>query len=356
VGGILNGSTNFDRTNYFETVPSNYLPMALWLESDRMGFFVSALDQARLDIQKNVVKEERRQRYDNVPYGTWIENLLTLAFSKDVPYNWPTIGSMADLTAAQLDDVKEFFRQYYSPNNATLVLAGDFNPAEARALVEKYFGNIPRGPAVTRPTIQLAPLGGEKRNTVEWAVQLPRVYRMYHIPKFGEREWIAADLLTNALVGDKAARLERALVVEKQIAQDVVAFAWPAESVGMVVIWVTAKPGVATERLEAELDAELARIAASGLTADELKRAKARAEAGIAQQLSEFASRADLINNVTTFFGDPKLVNQIIPRYMDLGIADLQGVASKYLVKDNRVTVTFVPKPRPAAPAAGGAQ
>jgi zinc protease len=356
VGGILNGSTNFDRTNYFETVPSNYLPMALWLESDRMGFFVSALDQARLDIQKNVVKEERRQRYDNVPYGTWIENLLTLAFSKDVPYNWPTIGSMADLTAAQLDDVKEFFRQYYSPNNATLVLTGDFNPAEARALVEKYFGNIPRGPAVTRPAIQLAPLGGEKRNTVEWAVQLPRVYRMYHIPKFGEREWLAADLLTNALVGDKAARLERALVVEKQIAQDVVAFAWPAESVGMVVIWVTAKPGVTTDRLEAELDAELARIAASGLTADELKRAKARAEAGIAQQLSEFATRADLINTVTTFFGDPKLVNQLIPRYMDLGIADLQGVASKYLVKDNRVTVTFVPKPRPAAPAAGGAQ
>jgi predicted Zn-dependent peptidase len=355
VGGILNGSTNLDRTNYYETVPSNYLPMALWLEADRMGFFLPTLSQERLDVQKNVVKEERRQRYDNVPYGTWIESLLRNTFPTDHPYSWPTIGSMSDLTAAQLEDVKDFFRTWYSPNNATLVLAGDFNPAEARQLVERYFGSIPRGPEITRPQPALAPMSAEKRETIEWAVQLPRVYRMYRIPRFGEPEWLAADLLTGILASDKASRLERSLVLQKQIAQDTVAFAWDAEASGMLIMWVTAKPGVSPERLEGEIDAELQRLAGSGVTAAELERAKARAEAGIAQQLSEFASRADLINQVTTLFGDPMLVNQIISRYQAITAEDIQKMAAQFLVTDNRATVTFVPKTAPpAAPGAGG--
>jgi zinc protease len=152
VGGLLNGSTNLDRTNYYETVPSSHLPLALWLEADRMGYFLPALDQEKLDVQKQVVKEERRQRYDNVPYGTWLESLLRNAYPQDYPYHWPTIGSMADLTAAELDDVKEFFRMYYSPNNAVLTLVGDFDPVEARALIAKYFGPIPQGPEVPRFT------------------------------------------------------------------------------------------------------------------------------------------------------------------------------------------------------------
>ena len=354
VGGILNGSTNLDRTNYYETVPSSHLPLALWLEADRMGFFLPALDQEKLDVQKQVVKEERRQRYDNVPYGTWLENLLRLSYPQDYPYHWPTIGSMADLTAAELDDVKEFFRTYYSPNNAVLTLVGDFDPGEARALIAKYFGPIPAGPEVPRFTTPPPPIGGEKRDVIEGAVQLPRVYRMYHVPAFGTREWIAADLLNSVLANGKASRLERSLVYDQQIAQDAVGFTWDAEAGGMMIMWATAKPGVPIERVEAALDAELQKIAASGVTAEELARAKTAAEASIANQLSEFASRADLINQVTTMFGDPKLVNQIIPRYQQITAQELQAIARQYLVPDNRVTVTFVPQQKTAAVPASG--
>ncbi|HUF17404.1 MAG TPA: pitrilysin family protein [Thermoanaerobaculia bacterium] len=348
VGGILNGSTNLDRTNYYETVPSSHLPLALWLEADRMGFFLPALDQEKLDVQKQVVKEERRQRYDNVPYGTWLESLLRNAYPADYPYHWPTIGSMADLTAAELDDVKEFFRMYYSPNNAVLTLVGDFDPAEARTLIAKYFGPIPSGPEVRRFTTPPPPIGGEKREVVPGAVQLPRVYRMYHVPKFGEREWIAADLLNSVLTNGRASRLERSLVYEQQIAQDAVGFTWDAEAGGMMIMWATAKPGVPIERVEAALDAELRRVAASGVTNQELARAKTAAEAGIANQLNKFAARADLINQVTTLFGDPRLVNDIIPQYQAITAKELQDVAARYLVPDNRVTVTFVPQPTTA--------
>jgi zinc protease len=356
VGGVLNGSTNLDRTNYYQTMPSNYLPLALWLEADRMGFFLPTLSQERLDVQKNVVQEERRQRYDNVPYGTWIESLLRLAYPADHPYSWPTIGSMADLRAAELEDVREFFRTWYSPNNATLVIVGDFDPGEARRLVDRYFGTIPRGPEVRRPQLTLAPLGGERRDTIEWSVQLPRVYRMYRIAPFGEPDWLAANLLGSILAGDKASRLDRSLVIDKQIAQDAVTYAWPSEATGMFVLWSTAKPGVATDRIEREIDAEIQRIAVSGVTSAELERAKAQTEAGIARQLAEFASRADLLNTMTTFFGDPTRVNQLIPSYRAVTAQDIQRVAARYLVPDNRVTVTFVPKSPAAAPAAGGAK
>lgn len=353
VGGILNGSTNFDRTNYYETVPSNYLPMALWLEADRMGFFLPALDQEKLNIQKEVVKEERRQRYDNVPYGTWIESLLRRAFPADYPYYWPTIGSMTDLTAAQLDDVKDFFRTYYSPNNAVLTLVGDFDPAQARELINRYYGDIPRGPEVPRFNTSAPALKTEQRDVIEWSVQLPRVYRLYHIPKLGEKDWIAADLLSNVLAGNKASRLDKALVYEQQIAQDVVTFAWPSETTGMFVVWATAKQGVPIEKLEAALDAELAKLAKNGITEAELRRSRNQVETAYAQQLSEFASRADIINNAATFFNDPTLVNRWLDRYAATSRQDVQSVVSKYFVPGNRVTVHFVPKPKTDAASAG---
>ena len=207
VGGVLNGTTFFDRTNYFETLPSNYLALGLWLESDRMGYFLPALTQEKLDIQRDVVKEERRQRYDNVPYGTAFERLLTLAYDPDYSYHWPTIGSMEDLGAASLDDIREFFATWYRPNNAVLTLIGDFVPQEARELVERYFGPIPGAKSFPPFALTRRPLNGERREIVPSPVQLPRIYRLYHLPKMGHRDWIAADLLSSVLSGDKASRL-----------------------------------------------------------------------------------------------------------------------------------------------------
>ena len=220
VGGVLNGTTFFDRTNYFETLPSNYLALGLWLESDRMGYFLPALTQEKLDIQREVVKEERRQRYDNVPYGTAFERLLNLGYDPDYSYHWPTIGSMEDLGAASLDDIREFFATWYRPDNATLTLIGDFVPDEAKRLVEQYFGPIPEGGPLPPFALERQPLNGERREVVPSPVQLPRVYRLYHLPKMGHRDWIAGDLLSSVLSGDGQPS-EKALVLEQQIATDV---------------------------------------------------------------------------------------------------------------------------------------
>lgn len=349
VGGVINGSTNFDRTNYYETVPSNYLPLVLWLESDRMGWFLPALDQPKLDIQKQVVKEERRQRYDNVPYGTWIENLLQRLFPEGHPYHHPTIGYMPDLTAAEIEDVREFFRTWYTPNNAVLTLVGDFEPRQARALIEKYFAPIPRGPEPERPQIAPVVMSGEERGVVEWAVQLPRVYRAYHIPGFGEPDWIASDLLSSILASGKASRLERELVLSQQIAQDVSSFVWPAESTGIFVISATAKPGVSPEQLERAIDAEIGRIASEGPTSEELERVKTINEADAAAQLGRFASRADLLSMMATFFGDASEINRWLDRYDEVDAADVRTIAGRYLRETNRVTVHFVPRPTAAA-------
>src|SRR5947207_363405 len=254
VGGVLNGTTFFDRTNYFETLPSNYLALGLWLESDRMGFFLPALTQEKLDIQREVVKEERRQRYDNVPYGTAFERLLNLAYDPDYSYHWPTIGSMEDLGAASLDDIRDFFGTWYRPDNAVLTVTGDFAPDEARQLVHQYFADIPPGGAFPPFDLQRRSLDGERRESFASPVQLARVYRLYHVPKMGHADWIAADLLSSVLSGDKASRLEKALVLEQQIATDVAAYVLPTEATGMLMIQATANEGVTAEEVEAALD------------------------------------------------------------------------------------------------------
>lgn len=354
VGGTLNGSTNFDRTNYYETLPSNYLPLGLWLESDRMGFFLTALDQKKLDIQKEVVKEERRQRYDNVPYGTAFERALRLGYAPDYPYHWPTIGSMADLTAAQLEDVKDFFRTYYSPNNAVLTLVGDFDKREARSLVEKYFGDISQGPPVPRFNSVRAPMGSEKRETVPSPVTLPRVYRLYHVPKVGEHHWYAADLLATVLAGDKSSRLSKSLVYDQQIAQDVTAWVYPSEGTGLMIVSGTAKPGVSAERLEKAIDAELGRITASGINQDELNRALNVTETQFAHQLESFALRADFIGMTTTFFNDSNYINTYLEKYRAVSRGDLAAVAARYIVPENRVTLHFVPERSKAEVPKGG--
>lgn len=357
VGGVLNGSTTLDRTNYFETMPSNYLAMGLWLEADRMGFFLPTLSQERLNVQKNVVKEERRQRYENVPYGLWLENVVRLGYPKAHPYSWPTIGSMTDLTAAQLEEVKDFFRRFYTPNNAVLTISGDFDPAEARRLVNQYFSTIPAGPEIQRPTAVRTAATAEARDTIEGAVQLPRVYRMYHIPKFGERGWYAANLLATILADGKASRLDRALVYEQQIAQDVSAFVRDSELEGMLMLNVTAKPGVTTEKLEAAMDAEINRIASEGVTDAELTRAKNKAETDYAHNIEDVQSRADFLSELTTYFGDPSLINSWMDRFRQITRDEIQQLARNTFTPADRVTLLYVPQQKPAQKQnTGGAQ
>jgi zinc protease len=344
VGGVLNGTTFFDRTNYFETMPSNYLALALWLESDRMGFFIPALTQEKLDIQREVVKEERRQRYDNVPYGTAFERLLTLAYDPDYSYHWPTIGSMEDLGAASLDDVRDFFATWYRPDNATLTLVGDFVPTEARALVEQYFGDIPPGRTFPKFDLQRRPLGGERREVFHSPVQLPRLYRLYHLPGMGAPEWIHADLLSTILSGDKASRLEKALVLDKQIATDVAAYVLPTEATGMLMLQATAKEGVDIDELEATIDAEIDRIASGGVTADELTRAKTRSEVEFAHQIENYDTRADVIGMMATFFDDPTMAQRWLEPYQAATAGDLASMTQARLTRDDRVTIHYLPE------------
>ena len=343
VGGVLNGTTFFDRTNYFETLPSNYLSLGLWLESDRMGFFLPALTQEKLDIQREVVKEERRQRYDNVPYGTAFERLLHLAYDPDYSYHWPTIGSMADLQAASLDDIREFFATWYRPDNCVLTIVGDFAPDEAKRLVDQYFGDIPPGGAFPRFDLERKPPESERRESFETPVQLPRVYRLYHLPKMGSADWIHGDLLSTVLAADKASRLERSLVHEKQIAQDVAAYVLPTESTGMLLMQATAKEGVPIEQIEGAIDDELARLVRDGVTDDELIRAKNRAEIEFAHQIENYDSRADLIGMLATYFNDPNIVQTWLEPYAAATVEDLRRSAERYLVAENRVTSIFTP-------------
>jgi len=344
VGGVLNGTTFFDRTNYYETLPSNYLALALWLESDRMGFFLPALTQEKLDIQREVVKEERRQRYDNVPYGTAFERLLNLAYDPDYSYHWPTIGSMEDLGAASLDDIRDFFATWYRPDNCVLTIVGDFNPSEAKDLVTQYFGELAPGGSFPHFTLERTHAGHERRETFPSPVQLPRLYRMYHLPKMGDADWVAADLMTTILTSDKASRLDRALVHEKQIAQDVAMYVLPTESTGILMLQATAREGVQIETIEAAVDEEVARLALGGVTDDELTRAKNRAEIEYAHQIETFETRADLIGMLATYFGDSTLVQNWLDPYRATTADDIAHVARKYLIPENRVTSLFIPE------------
>jgi predicted Zn-dependent peptidase len=309
-----------------------------------MGFFLPALTQEKLDIQREVVKEERRQRYDNVPYGTAFERLLRLSYPPDYSYHWPTIGSMEDLGAASLDDIRDFFSTWYRPDNCTLTIVGDFSPPEARTLVEQYFGDIAPGGSFPQFDLERTPAGHEVRETFPSAIQLPRIYRLYHLPKMGEDDWMYADLLSTILASDKASRLDRALVHEQQIAQDVAMYILPTEATGIMMLQATAREGVQIEEIEAAVDAEIARVALDGITEDELTRAKNRAEIDYAHQLETFDARADLIGMMSTYFGDPAMVERWLEPYRAATAENLAHIARKYLIPENRVTSLFVPE------------
>ncbi len=345
-GGTLNGSTTNDRTNYWENVPSQFLELALYLESDRMGFLVPAMTQEKLDNQRDVVKNERRQSYDNRPYGRADETIAAMLYEPLHPYNWPVIGSMADLSAASLDDVKEFFMLYYAPNNASLVIAGDFNPAQAKEWVDKYFGGLPRGKQVEKVAINQPTQNIAKRQTMEDHVQLPRLYLTWHsTPQSGEDD-ATLDVVADILAGGKNSRAYKSLVYEKQIAQDVSAYQASREIASLFQVEITAKPGFTLVDIEKGIDEEITKMQLSGVTERELQRSKNSIKANFIYRLQSvggFGGKADQLNRYNVMWGDPGYFNDDLARYQKITTADVQRVARKYLTKE-RVALSVVPE------------
>src|SRR6476660_6770793 len=250
VGGGNNGSTTNDRTNYYETIPSNYLESALWLESDRMGYLLDTLNLDKLNAQRDVVKNERRQSYDNQPYGRVSEIFSAAMYPKDHPYSWPVIGSMTDLSAASEEDVKAFFRVYYAPNNATLAVVGDFDPKQAKAWIQKYFNDLPQGKTVERPKVPLGKLEASKRLVFEDRVQVPRLYIQWPTVGFKADDDYALSVMSSILSGSRTARLTKALVFDTQIASQIGAFQNSAEDVGVFQVTVVPRPEHSLTELE----------------------------------------------------------------------------------------------------------
>ena len=345
-GGTLNASTWFDRTNYFETLPSHELELALWLEADRLASLLPAITQEKLDNQREVVKNERRWSVDNQPYGTWDEKMQELLFPESHPYHHPPIGSMEDLDAASLADVTEFFAAYYAPNNAVLTVAGDFDPATALAMIEKHFGPIPANPAIPDPpSIALDPiLGEERRLEVPDQVQLPRIYAAYRMPTFGSPGFDALEVAIDLLGSGRAARLYRSLVREQQVAQDVTTFAFPLVGGSAIfTIWVTARPGVAPARLEAALWTELDRLTTDGPSDEELERVRNLHAAGVESSLERISERADRLSMFACLFDQPERINAEVSRYAGVDAARVRDGMAASLRPDNRVVLTYVP-------------
>jgi predicted Zn-dependent peptidase len=343
VGGVANGSTWYDRTNYYETVPANRLDLALWLESDRMGFLLEALDQRKLDNQRDVVLNERRQTVDNRPYGRPYERLFELLVPPDHPYNWPVIGRAEDVAAATLDDVREFFRTWYRPANAVLTLAGDLEPEAAVAAVEKWFGDLPKAPLPARPARPLPPLAEPIRETVTDEVRLPRIYAAFRTPRFGAAEWDAGALLAALLADGRTSRLYRDLVWERQLAQEAGAFLYPTEELGVFVAFATARPGVEPARLAAELRKHLDAAASSADELD-LQRARNRTLRGVWEALETLDERADRLSMHATFFDRPEGAWEEAGRYAALSAGELAEFAGSYLGAERGVELTVLPR------------
>ena len=346
-GGVNNATTYFDRTNYFETLPSHQLDLALWLEADRMATLLDALDQENLDNQREVVKNEKRQSYDNRPYGTFYEKLMAAVFPPGHPYHHTPIGSMEDLNAASVDDVVSFFRTWYAPNNAVLSIVGDVDEEEAHAAAAGYFGPIPANPGIVQPPPdEIAPvIGVELREIVEDAVPLTRVHVGFRCPPFGSDEFDALEVASQILAGGRGSRLYRRLVREQRIAQDVTAFGLPlVNNASFFGGWVTVRPDSTVEACEAAFLAELARLADEPVTEDELARARALIEAAELGALGRVEEVADRLSMFAALFDRPELVNEQLARYLAVDARRIQDVARQVFRADNRVVLTYVPK------------
>jgi zinc protease len=355
-GANNNGSTTEDRTNYYESSPSNALPLALWLDADRMGRLLPVMDQPKLDLQRDVVKNERRERVDNVPYGKADETIGEVLYPANHPYHWPVIGSMADLSAASLEDVKQFFRTYYAPNNATIVIAGDFNRDSALTWVTRYFGAIPRGPqAITRPTVPAISIPRDTFLLLEDKVTLPRLYDTWHTGRAFSPDEAPLDVLADVLAGDKNSRLYKRLVFDMQVAQDVSAGNNTSRLDGYFQIVATPKPGQTPAKMGQLVREEIDRIAREGITPRELARALNTRRARYLDRLASVLGKSDEINYYNYFVGNPDYTQQDAARYDAVTAADVQRVAAQYLSRP-KVVLTVVPDGQKQLMVTGGSK
>lgn len=342
VGGGNNGFTTNDETVYYETVPSNYLESALWLESDRMGFLLDQLDSAKFVAQREIVQNERRQRYDNQPYGRAPEIITAATYPQTNPYSWPTVGYMADLRQAGVEDVKQFFRTYYAPGNATLAIVGDFNPADAKRWVAKYFADLPAGKPIQRPVVRPATITKERRLVFEDRVQVPRLYMAWPTVGATAADNYALDALSSILTDSRTARLTKALVYDRQSAASVNATQQTRENVGEYVITVTPRPGHTLTELEAATDSVLDRLKHEGPTAEEMQRASAGIEFGFVSNLESNLSKAITLSQGQAYYGDPGHYRIDYQRLKSVTAADVKRVANTYL-GPGRVILSIVP-------------
>jgi len=343
-GANNNGSTTEDRTNYYEVLPSNALALALWLDADRMGFLLPTMDLAKVDLQRDVVKNERRQRVDNVPYGRADEIILAALYPKTHPYSWPVIGSMSDLSAASLTDVQNFFKTYYAPNNATLTIAGDFDPATVKKLVAQYFGSIPRGPEVKRRlTVPNVTIPRDTFLVLEDKVQLPRVFYTWHSVKGFSKDDAALDILAQIIANDKNSRLYKKLVYDLQIAQNVGAFQDGSRLDGKFQIDITPKPGQKVADIDRIVQTEIANVINTGVAPRELQRAQNLYKASFLNRLASVLGKAEVLNSYNYFIGNPDYVQQDAARYERVTAADVQRVAKTYLGRP-KIVLTVVPE------------
>ena len=342
VGGSNNGSTSNDITNYYETIPSNYLESALWIESDRMGFLLDTLDIAKLNAQRDIVKNERRQRMDNQPYGRVFEILANNTYPDSHPYHWDVIGSMEDLSAASEEDVKNFFRLYYAPNNAYLTIVGDVDPAQTKAWVQKYFADVPRGKPVPRPNVAPVTLKTPKRLDFEDRVQVPRLYVLW--PTVGEKndDRFALSVLGSILAGPRTAPLTKALVFDTQAAASVSADQNTNEDVGEFFMTITPRPGHTLTELESAADAVIEKMKAEGPTAEQVQKATAGEELSFVRGLESNLGKAFQLANGAAIHGDPGYFRTEYQKTLAVTPADVKRVANKYFT-NGRIVLSVVP-------------
>ena len=347
VGGGNNASTANDRTNYYIDVPSNALELALFLESDRMGYLLDAMQPKTVDAQRDVVKNERRQSYENRPYGVADITLNEMLYPDTHPYHWPVIGYMEDLTAATYEDVVNFFKTYYVPSNASLVVAGDIDPVKTRQLVEKYFSDVKAGPAPKPMSIPGVSLTGVQKKTITDRVQLPRITLAWLTPRHLEAGDSALDVLADILAGGKNARLYKRLVYDLQIAQDVSAFQESMDLSSDFQIVATPRPGHTVEELLTIIDEEIVKLQQEGPSAREFERSLNQIEASFYNRMERvggFGGKADQINGYYSKTGDPDYFNEDLGRYRALSPSDIRAAAAAFLPRDRRVELIVQPE------------
>ena len=346
-GAMANGTTNFDRTNYFEVVPSNELPTALWLESDRMAFLLDVLDEKKLAIQRDVVSNERRQSYENRPYGTALLRLMDILFPQPHPYYDGVIGTIAEIQSASLEEIKAFFRQYYGVNNASLVLVGDFDTATAKQLIEQYFGPIPRSPEVPVPAPNQPPLAKEIRETIpDKVAEVPKLSMAWTGVRAMSPDEPAGDMLMSVLGEGRTSRLYRSLVFEKKIASQVNTGSIVTRIAGILIVDAVASSGHTADELLPAVQAILDDVKKNGVTEAELERAKRKLLAGKLREVERiggFGGKADLLNAYQMYAGDPGFLPKDLARYRAVTTEDVKAFANKYLPDDHRLILNVVP-------------